>query len=479
MADSQYFTFALREQQQKIFNELQSFTNQDYTRVFILKGYAGTGKTSIIGGFIKWLNEKKRPFALLASTGRAAKILKDKAQVEARTLHSHIYTFKTLSHDLEQLSEKREKLQADETGQLQLIFSMASATPNETGKVYIIDEASMLSDIDTSKSSQARFGSGNLLQDLFHFDPKGFFIFVGDPCQLPPIGSSFSPALSADYIQKKYNLPAIEHELTEVIRHQADSGILSVSMQLRNLYQAGKTPGWANLPLRQQANITLLSSHSELYEEYIQVIKNTGFEDATLICHSNARCNQLNQIVRESLYGSPKQLRIGDLLMITQNNHIHPLVNGDQVIVLHIGDREFRAGLYFIPVEIQELFSEQTYQLLLVENILKSGMSNLDEKQHKDLFIDFYHRMKNKGIDQKSSEFHRNMITDPYLNALRAVFGYALTCHKTQGGEWSKVYLYMDNKTLGMPKPEIYQWWYTAITRAKEEFYTVDDWFIK
>ena len=155
------------------------------------------------------------------------------------------------------------------------------------------------------------------------------------------------------------------------------------------------------------------------------------------------------------------------------------MVNGDLVIVRNTGSREYRCGMTFLQVEVQELATKGISRLLLIEDILYSTVTNVNDKQHKDLMIDYFHRMKERGIHQKNPEFKEKMLKDPYLNALKAVYGYALTCHKSQGGEWNEVFLYLDNKIHGIPKPGIYQWWYTAITRAKEQLHVVDDWFIK
>ena len=165
--------------------------------------------------------------------------------------------------------------------------------------------------------------------------------------------------------------------------------------------------------------------------------------------------------------------------MVTQNNYLTDLVNGDIIRVIQIGKREYRCGLSFLNVEVQELVSRHSYNILLIEEILYSISTNLNTKQHKDLMIDFFNRMKEKGIRQKDQSFKDRMLTDPYLNALKVVYGYALTCHKSQGGEWNEVFLYLDNKIQGIPKPGIYQWLYTAVTRAIKTLHIVDDWFIK
>jgi ATP-dependent exoDNAse (exonuclease V) alpha subunit len=179
------------------------------------------------------------------------------------------------------------------------------------------------------------------------------------------------------------------------------------------------------------------------------------------------------------LYQNSGKICEGDLLMVTQNNYLSSLVNGDQILVKRIGKREYRCGLSFIQVEVEEIFSNVQCNLLLIEDILYSTDTNLNTKQHKDLMIDYFQRMREMGIIQKSKAFKDRMLKDPYLNALKCVYGYALTCHKSQGGEWDEVFLYLDKKIHGIPKPSIYQWLYTAITRAKENLYVVDDWFVK
>ena len=226
-------------------------------------------------------------------------------------------------------------------------------------------------------------------------------------------------------------------------------------------------------------DISLHGSHVNLINLYIGKIKEFGFEYSTLICQTNRHCSDLNQIVRSALGKNSNMVEPGDILMVTQNNYLTSLVNGDIVQVVKTGKREIRCGLTFLNVQVLNFASKEHYNVLMVEDILYSISTNLNNKQHKDLMIDYYFRMKDKGIFQKSQGFKENMLTDPYLNALKAVYGYALTCHKAQGGEWEEIFLYLDNKIHGIPKPGIYQWMYTDITRAKNSLHLVNDWFIK
>ncbi len=217
---TKYFEFELRRAQKVAFGELQAFVKSNSQKVFILKGYAGTGKTTLMSGFISWMAENNHSYSLLASTGRAAKILSDKTDNEASTIHSLIYIFSDLDDDLETMAAKQENLAVDDKGQISLIFD-AKVIDSKTQKIYIVDEASMVADVPDTGGSFAKFGTGELLRDLLAYDAKGKFVFVGDPCQLPPVGQHISPALSKEYIEKKYHLNTRQFELTEIIRQAA------------------------------------------------------------------------------------------------------------------------------------------------------------------------------------------------------------------------------------------------------------------
>jgi ATP-dependent exoDNAse (exonuclease V) alpha subunit len=472
-----YFPYNPTPGQLNVMVMLESFV-KSRDKVFILKGYAGTGKTTLMSGFIKWLSENDHVYSLLASTGRASKILSDKTGEHTSTIHSQIYVFSDLDDDLETMASVQESLAIDDKGQISLIFDV-KVIDSKTEKIYIIDEASMVADVQDTGGSFAKFGTGELLKDLLAYDKKGKFVFVGDPCQLPPIGQNFSPALSKDYIEKKYSLTTRQVELTEIIRQASTNGIIGASLAVRKLHSTNPAVKFANFPMKGSKDISLHGSHVNLINLYIGKIKEFGFEYSTLICQTNRHCSDLNQIVRSALGKNSNMVEPGDILMVTQNNYLTSLVNGDIVQVVKTGKREIRCGLTFLNVQVLNFASKEHYNVLMVEDILYSISTNLNNKQHKDLMIDYYFRMKDKGIFQKSQGFKENMLTDPYLNALKAVYGYALTCHKAQGGEWEEIFLYLDNKIHGIPKPGIYQWMYTAITRAKNSLHLVNDWFIK
>ncbi|MDC2621682.1 ATP-dependent DNA helicase [Bacteroides ovatus] len=470
----------LKDGQQRAFELLQDFIRNKDKKVFILKGYAGTGKTTMMKVLIEELKRRNLYFSLLASTGRAAKILSNTTGQQAATVHGTIYKYNDLNQNLEELIQQREAKGVDSSGQLLLNFELnpVSHTNRTEEWYYIVDEASMISDKEDATAVQASFGSGRLLKDLLDYDSKGKFLFVGDACQLPPISQKVSPALSLQYFKDVFSILASEVELTEIVRQDKGNDIVLSSQKIRRLYANPQPWKWAKFPFRGCKNIHIVNSQVELIQLYIQRIKKKGLNNSTLLCYSNRQCDTITQIVRPSLNINSAELAIGDLLLVTQNNYVSGLMNGDLVVVESVTHKEVRAGLTFLNVMVKELFTEKSYSQLMIADILYQNQINLSQIQQKELFIDFYKRMKQRGIRQGKDEFNRQMMKDPYLNALRAVFGYALTCHKAQGGEWEYVFLDIPRSVPCIEKPYVYQWIYTAMTRAKQELYIVDDFWV-
>lgn len=467
-------TFTLTNGQQSAFNQFVRFLASDTCNIYILRGYAGTGKTTLVKTFIKELEDQERNYVLLASTGRAAKIMSNATGHPASTVHGLIYKFKDLSQDMDKLAADKQDYRIDDMGQLYLNFDLCFADP-ESRCVYLIDEASMISDVVDSNSSQAVYGSGKLLTDLLHYDPNGKFVFIGDGCQLPPVSQRISPALSSDYFRDNFQMEAMNTELTEIVRQSKDNDIVLSAQQMRRLYFHPQRWKWAKFPLMGFKNIHIVNSPAELYNEYLKTVKASGFNEATLLSYSNEQCGEITDIVRPALGISSARLCAGDLLLVTQNNYISGLMNGDIVMVTSIHNAEYRAGLTFMHVRVQELFSGREYEQLLIAEILDGKFTNITSAQNQALYVDFYYRMKDRGIMQKSKMFKQMMLRDPYLNAIRAVYGYALTCHKAQGGEWNKVFLDIPSHLPAVEKPYVYQWMYTAMTRASQDLYVVRD----
>lgn len=490
MVRSNIADIKLTVSQENVLRQILDFVFKSTDRVFILKGYAGTGKTTLMKFLISELTELDKPYRLLASTGRAAKVLANLSDSNGQTstIHSMVYSFNGLNKEI----EEKEELVADKTGQLFLVFEPSHLDKdNEPETIYIIDEASMVSDVATKDVTQAKFGEGRLLKELLDYDTRSGskFIFVGDPCQLPPIEEYNSPALMPDYFKERFGMQAQEAQLTEIMRQQEVSGIVDASKLIRNLYNAapestqmyGSQKLWGYLPFRRFRDITLHHDLDAMLNDYVAKVKKDGFNSAVCISRSNKACMQLSATVRRQLGFVDGRIQEGDLLLVIQNNLLTGLMNGDMVTVEEIApNTATRARLTFRQMKVKELFTGRTYTTLVIEEIAYQGRLNLDSQQQQGLFIDFVMRMRDKGITQKNKKaFYEAMFRDPYLNALRCVFGYAITCHKSQGGEWDEVYVHVPRNITLNPIKETYQWVYTSMTRARKTLHMIDDFYIR
>lgn len=469
----------LTPNQKEVFTEFQRFLSSEHHKVFILRGYAGTGKTTLLKFFIEELKKREIAYCLNASTGRAAKIATNATNTRAITVHSQIYSFKDFNQDLEEIVRQENETGMDKTGQLFLSFELVPVEKEDSRQhVYIVDEASMISDVEDHNANQAMFGSGKLLTDLMTYDNRGKFIFVGDECQLPPVGQDISPALSAAYLMQVFNINVIDTTLIDIVRQQRDNTIVQASHRLRVLYSNPPRIKWGSLPLGNYKHVKLHSDIVSMINQYITFIKEGQYERATFITSSNTKCNNINKLIRMSL-GCRETLQEGDLLLVTQNNLISGFMNGDMVVVEQIKEiRNQRAQLSFLKVEVRELATGRRFSQLLIEDVLYGNMTNLTQEQQKALYIDFYRRMKERGIKQGDHRFKECLYNDEFLNALRCVFGYAITCHKAQGGEWEDVFVDIPRNLTLNAKASAYQWIYTAITRAKQRLHVVNDFYI-
>ena len=490
MGQSDKSNIKLTTSQENVLKQILAFVNDSLDRIFILKGYAGTGKTTLMKFLIEELTEHDKRYRLLASTGRAAKVLANLSgsNGQTSTIHSMVYSFNGLNKEF----DEKEGPVSDKTGQLFLVFEPSRLDEdNEPETIYIIDEASMVSDMPTRDITQAKFGDGRLLKELLEYDTRqgSKFIFVGDPCQLPPIEESNSPALIPEYFKQQFGMMAHEAQLTEIMRQQGVSGIVDASKQIRSLYNSapsnsqvyGAQKLWGYLPFRRFKDIILHKNLENLLDDYVEKVKKDGLNSAVCICRSNKGCSQMSTAIRRKLGLEEGRIQKGDLLMVIQNNMLTGLMNGDMVTVEEISERATtRARLTFRQMKVKELFTGRTYTQLVIEEIAYQGRLNLDSQQQQALFIDFIMRMKEKGITQKQKDtFYQAMRRDPYLNALRCVFGYAITCHKSQGGEWEDVYVHVPRNITLNPTKETYQWVYTSITRARRTLHMIDDFYIR
>jgi predicted AAA+ superfamily ATPase len=464
-------TIRLTPHQQSTFSRLKAFVGGSQHQVFLLKGYAGTGKTTLVSFLLEYLQaaEPELTPVLMASTGRAAKVLSRKTGVEATTVHSHIYQFEGVDDGGAAADEDY----SEKIGQLSLSFGLRKADTEEKNRfLYIIDEASMLSHLVSSGDHAARFGSGSMLADFFHFVGQHKVLFIGDPVQLPPpIGKEpFSSALDAAFLRQEYLLAVTEAELRDVIRQRADNPVLALATDLRGYVDREETErDWQ--PIMKDPAYGFFTPYTQqlMADRYLAATKN-DFSAALIITHSNKQTHYLNGIVRAKRYPPEKlhRLQRNELLQVVQNNHLVPLANGDQVLVRDARPLGKSAGFFFLTIKAEDINTGQIHEVSLLYDFLFDPRANFDAEDFRKLLIDFDKRARKRGLRRKTEAYLDAMREDKYLNALRAKFGYAVTCHKAQGGEWDTVFLNL-SETINMLAPESrYRWLYTAVTRASE-----------
>lgn len=460
---------SLNAEQKEVFKTILWFLVQG-ADTFVLKGYAGTGKTFLMQHLAKHLKEKQQPFCMLASTGRAATVLRGKTGFESKTVHGELYRFDKVDGDDETIADDAPN---DRYGQMTLQFT--PRPPDNDKIVYIVDESSMLSS-EPSLDTIAAFGSGLLLQEFFDAIGSNKVIFVGDPGQLPPVGQLFSPALDMDWLAE-HGRTAISKTLETVERTIAGNDILILANRIR-LLSPNPAVKWPKLPAAFKENVKLHPSADHLFQEYLARYKQTGANGTLAIARSNRQVQKINQQFRQELYGDDLPVQVGDILLVNKNNYMVPLTNGDFVEVKSIGHQRIYANLNFLSVRVRALTSEQEFELLLSLDILYGQTGKFTNEQSRAIMIEFSKRMKKMKIKANTDEYKAEMKKDDFVNCLQATYGYAVTCHKAQGGEWDSIFLFLDSKMYGMPHGELFRWWYTAITRAKSELHLEKGWWI-
>lgn len=466
--------FTPSPQQSTALHQIKLFLAAPGAGVFILKGYAGTGKTTLLQQLAIQLKNNKKPFVLLAPTGRAATVLRSKTGLDAKTIHSELYHFSDIDGDAD---EDIDSPDVNSFGQMRLLFSLRPHSKDDK-RVFIVDEASMISDVPGDPTSFAHLGSGHLLSDLLHAAGTNKVIFSGDPSQLLPVAGNQSYALSEAWMKNQGKMVQ-SFELTDILRQKKVSNILHLATKVRTLTQLSNYPKWVKLPAREARQVALMS-HAGLKSHYVDHVSQNGSENSIAVCHSNFNCADINRTVRGFLYNdSNAPLQAGDVLMVTQNNYLVPLTNGDFVTVTNIGIEQIYLGIKFLNATVKAQLTNKKYEVLLCNDVLFNGQANLTAEQQRMLMIDFSKRMRAKGVRPKTEEYKLALQIDPYLNSLRANFGYAVTCHKSQGGEWGHVFLFLHKGMYVMEPQALTRWWYTGITRAKEKLYLVNDWWIQ
>ncbi len=463
----------LNAEQKEAFKALRKFLEHPGPDTFVLKGYAGSGKTFLMQYLAGWLKEQNKTVCLLASTGRAASVLKGKTGISAKTVHGELYQFNNVEGDHDHLDENAPE---EAFGQMRLQFVLRK--PDEAKRIYIVDEASMLSS-EPAEESVAAFGSGLLMNDFFDGSGSNKIILVGDPCQLPPVGQAFSPALDMEWLASQRRT-AISVTLETIERTKADNDILAVANRIRELILYPREEKWPKIPAAGRQNVRLFRSAEMLFQEYLNRYKQLGPNGTLAIARSNATVKMLNAKFRSAFYGSDDMpLQTGDVLLVNRNNFKVGLTNGDFVLVTGLGAIVSKAGLNFQSVKIKALAADKDYEILVSLDVLYGENNQFNQDQNKSLMIDFTRRAKNRNLKMGSPLFKEAMQEDDYLNCLQATYGYAVTCHKAQGGEWNDVFLFLDKGMYGMPRQEMFRWWYTAVTRAKRELNLENGWWIE
>lgn len=488
--------FALTESQNDTITIFKSFLTSPL-QVFMLKGAAGTGKTTLMLEFLKILQEQKRLVRLMAPTGRAAHIIRSKTGVEAFTIHRSIYA-------LSNLKSTSQNKESEDDGGLHAKFGLKN-NDDTLSAVYIIDEASMVSDA-FSENEAFSFGSGKLLTDLFEFARGRKIVFVGDYAQLPPVGMNFSPALNNDYIKHTFDCGVEEYTLREVMRQSVGSVMLSNATKVRDSIEKKSF-----IEFKIEDGFDSFSEDENLLTPYFQLSYSKPCVKAAIISYSNRQALQYNLDIRRHYFGeNAPRLQAGDLLMIARNNYAfeEELFNGNIVqVVACVADSEVESRIVRVKlgkdrIETVELKFRKaiirfgisgkpvSLNVTLLDNFLDDPNGSIGGLLARALVVDFENRLpqniksrlaeikrlhrSNSKLSLEQKEIHdayvQLLYLDPYYNAVICKYGYAMTCHKAQGGEWDNVFIDMC-RFGGTANEDYFRWAYTALTRASKRLW--------
>lgn len=417
--------------------------------IFVLNGYAGTGKTSLAGAFIQALTKCRKKVVILAPTGRAAKVAAAFSHRQASTIHRHIYR-----QDASDPSGKK--------------FSLAKNEKRDT--IFIVDEASLIPD--------GKQGGENLLLHLLRYvysAPGCRVVLIGDEAQLPPVGQESSTAMNPERL-RQFGLTPLCHSLEVPVRQSSESGIVHNATIVRYLMQRAIEDGIE--PCMQIAGYDDIKavSTTDLADFLSDSYSSVGMEETLIISRSNKRANNFNMAVRNQVMYAESPLQRGDHLVISKNdyfwgkrNKTSPLIaNGETATVNWVGRTEKMYGRYFSEVELQLSDGSLVGAKLMLRSLLTDGPSIPREEMQR-----FYNTVLSE-YDGELSEKIAGAMEDPYYNALQAKYGYCVTCHKSQGGQWKHIYIDMGGIDWSNPEPFFFRWLYTALTRATERVYLIN-----
>jgi exodeoxyribonuclease-5 len=454
----QKFPFEPTTKQLIVLEQLSQFVYSDVpNNLYLLKGFAGTGKTSIIGTLVSNLWETKRSAVLMAPTGRAAKVISNYSKKEAFTIHKKIYFPKK-----------------DKGGGVKFVLQ-----PNKhRNTIFIVDEASMIPDI---ASDSKLFENGSLLDDLMQYVYAGHkckLLLIGDKAQLPPVKSDLSPALNSDILSLNYSKNVISIELDEVVRQELDSGILENATRLREVldhefYESFKfnVNGFTDI-------IRLIDGH-EVMDAINDAYSENGHEETAIIVRSNKRANLYNQQIRNRILFNENELTVGDFLMVVKNNYfwIKPtseagfIANGDIIQVLEIFSIIELYGFRFAEVKVQmvDYPKMRPFETVLLLDTIEAETPSLPYEESNRLYQEVQ-----KDYEDETSNYKKflKIKGNKHFNALQVKFSYAITCHKSQGGQWNTIFVEQPYLPNGVDRDYL-RWLYTAVTRAKEKLYLI------
>jgi exodeoxyribonuclease V len=453
---SRNFDYIPTPGQEKLIESLSFFvTGKHSDPIFLVKGFAGTGKTTLISALVKTLEEVQIKTLLLAPTGRAAKVFSSYAGKAAYTIHRKIY---------------RQKSSKDGFGEFVLNKNLTS------NLIILVDEASMISDAATEENT---FGSGRLLSDLISYVKEGpncKLILIGDTAQLPPVGISISPALSKNELAM-YMPVAGEVLLTDIVRQNKDSGILENATTVRRHFENGEL-SVPCLKKRSFSDVLFIGSY-EMTEFLEKAYSRYGIENVMIICRSNKRANQYNEAIRKQLMFRDEELAAGDLLMVVKNNYawlanqteIEFIANGDILKLLKIHQYTERYGFRFAYATLHMIDYDIDFDAWIMLDVLLAESAALGREDYfrfyNSTLEDYTH------LDSRKKQY-KAVREDPFLNALQVKYAYSVTCHKAQGGQWEAVFIDQGYLNKGRIDIDYLRWLYTAITRSKQELYFVN-----
>lgn len=432
-------------------------TDRSENAAMILRGSAGTGKTSLAGAIVRAVNRLRIKVSLLAPTGRAAKVFSLNAGLAASTIHRKIY---------------REKAFNGADGQFQLNNNMFR------DMLFMVDEASMIS----LSQSNTTFGSGRLLDDLVQYvyssGANCRLLLIGDKAQLPPVGEQESPALRADVL-KAYGLQVYECDLNEVLRQSQHSGILWNATAIREMITYNTATQLPQIHLKGFADISIVQGN-ELIESLASSYSAVGMDETMVITRSNKRANIFNQGIRNTILGREEELTTGDLVMVVKNKYLEKdrstdisfIANGDHAVVRRVRNIRKLYGFRFADVALEfPDYNNTELDTVVVLDTLTTEAPALTHEQNDKLFQSV---MEDYADVPRKADRMKQLREDEYFNAMQIKFGYAVTCHKAQGGQWAHIYLDQGYMTDEMLTPDYIHWLYTAFTRATEHLYLVN-----